>query len=223
MKYSLDPGPIERYAVRILFILRFCHDQKDKNIQLSMFEPNEFTYSINSETKLQKIDFWVRYPDHLAAALIKGCEPGGKQGHRRSEVKDFVRQIFLDEEPTIRWVPMLKYLRGAYEPLDEVLSFLSSRQLAYRRNIEKGHRTRFFLTPKGNNSVSQMIRECPETEWYMRRSMLINSFFEHLNGFEIREMQYLEKNYLNTPPLKMIEQVESEVRSRFERLFGETL
>ena len=41
MSYSLDPGPIERYAVRILFILKFCGEGKDLGQQLSLFEdPN---------------------------------------------------------------------------------------------------------------------------------------------------------------------------------------
>lgn len=52
-----------RNATRIMFILYFCHDQQ-KSTQLS-FLPDEGAYYIDSETKLQKIDFWIRYPDHL--------------------------------------------------------------------------------------------------------------------------------------------------------------
>ena len=131
--------------------------------------------------------------------------------------------IFLTEEPQIRWIPMLKYLRGAYEPLDDVMAFLSSRRLASRKVFEKGHRTRYYLTLKGSQAVSDILVACEEASWYAERCKLINSFFEHLNGFEIREMQYLEGSYANTPTLKVIEQVEREVRNRFQIAFGEKL
>lgn len=226
MIFSLDPGPIERYAVRILFILNFCGDGKENGQQLSLFEdPNTDQYAafIDSETKVQKIDFWLRYPDHLSAALIKGCESGGNLEKRKSEIKDVIRSIFLKEEPQIRWIPMLKYLRGAYEPLDDVMAFLSSRRLASRKVLEKGHRIKYYLTNKGSQAVKEILQWCEESSWYAERCQLINSFFEHLNGFEIREMQYLEGNYANTPMLKMIEQIDHEVRNRFEITFGEPL
>jgi len=63
--------PIERQAVRILFILYFCRD--NQVMTLPMFD--DYLCVIESETKLQKIDFWIRYPDHLANALLMGCEP----------------------------------------------------------------------------------------------------------------------------------------------------
>jgi len=226
MTYSLDPGPIERYAVRILFILKFCGDRKENAQQLTFFDDSDFdqyTAFIDSETKVQKIDFWLRYPDHLSAALLKGCESGGKLVKRKSEIRDVIRGIFQREEPQIRWIPMLKYLRGAYEPLDDVMVFLISRRLANRKLLEKGHRIRYYLTIKGSQTVTDILQACEEASWYAERCQLINSFFEHLNGFEIREMQYLEGNYANTPTLKMIEQIDYEVRNRFEITFGEPL
>jgi hypothetical protein len=212
---------IERYAVRILFILYFC---SDRQTSLPLFN-DDYACVIDAESKLQKIDFWLRYPDHLAAALIRGCEPDGNLTliKRKDKVKQVVRHIFREREPILRWVPMRKYLRGAYEPLDNVMGFLSSRSLAYRRIVERKHRTRYFLTHKGTDAVAKMLKECQETQWYAERCELINSFFGHLNGFEIRKLQYLEGNYATTPYSKMIGHVEVEVRQRFEKLFGEAL
>jgi hypothetical protein len=212
---------IERHAVRILVILFYCSD----NDAIPLF--GDYTHVINSEGKLQKIDFWLRYPDHLAAALLRGCESEGVGKlnllDQSDKIKETVRRIFHELEPVLRWIPMRKYLRGAYEPLDEVMVFLTSRWLAYRRIAEKRHRTRYFLTRKGYTAVERMLSECEETHWYKERCKLINSFFGHLNSFEIRKLQYLEGEYANTPYSQMIDRVDSEVRQRFKRLFGEVL
>lgn len=221
MRVSTVQDPIERHAVRILFIIYFCNDHPHETFP--MFD--DYTHIIDAEGKLQKIDFWIRYPDHLAAALLRGCEPEGGQPliNCTDEVKQIVRRIFNEREPVLRWIPMRRYLRGAYEPLDDVMSFLTSRWLAYRRITERGHRTRYFLTRKGCDAVERMLKECLETQWYMERCKLVNSFFGHLNSFEIRKLQYLEGDYAATPYSKMIAPVESEVRQRFEKLFGEAL
>lgn len=222
MSISLYPNDsLIRRAVRILFVLYFCNDSSG---QMSMFDEN---LSIESESKLQKIEFWIRYPDHLAVALLRGCEMEGFGSQhllsQKDEVKEIVLKIFRDQEPHLRWVPMLKYLRGAYEPLDDVMCFLSSRSLAYSRVVEGGKRVRYLLMPKGSDAVKKLLRECEETKWYEDRCKLINSFFGHLSGFEIRKLQYLEETYANAHAQKMIARVEAEVYRRFEKVFGEPL
>lgn len=225
MKVSISPQSLERYAVRILFILYFCKDfPPSRVVQLQLpFDSSDDAWWIDSETKLQKIDFWIRYPDHLAAALLTGVETDGNLAYRRDDVKQIIRQIFQNQEPTLRWVPMYRYLHGAYEPLDKVMIYLTSRSLAYRRIEERGHRTKYYLPKKGQAAVEAMLRECPETSWYATRCQLINSYFEHLNGFEIRKLQYLHGSYAETPYMATIEKVEAEVYSRFDVVFGEPL
>jgi len=218
----MDLTLIERDAVRILFILYYCGE---KNFQLAFEEAGRHTHSRSmvSETKLQKLDFWLRYPDHLAAALLHQCTTGSDLGKRKDEIKEFVRQIFQNEEPILRWIPMRKYIRGAYEPLDRVMAFLSCRELAYRRVLEWGHATRYFLTNKGTDAVENLQRECEESLWYAQRCKCINSFFGHLKGYEIRDQQYLEDEYRLTPNLETIVRIEPLVRQRFQYLFGEPL
>lgn len=211
--------PIERQAVRILFILYFCSDSQDE--QIPMFE--DYTRYVDSELKLQKLDFWIRYPDHLAAALIHGCQTGEHLVERSEEVKRVVRDIVNNQEPRLRWVPMRKYLRGAYEPLDELMCFLTSRWLAYRRMIEKKHRTCYYLTRKGHDTIELMLQECHETLWYAGRCQLINSFYGHLNGFELRNIQYLVDEYANTRYRQFISSIEEKVCQQFDAVFGEPL
>ncbi len=140
---------IERDAVRILFILFYCGRERS---QLSLFDNNDYAHSIDSESKLQKFDFWLRYPDHFAAALLYGCETGDLTKDA-DEIKQVIRIMFNTQEPAIRWTSMRKYLRGAYEPLDEVMALLSSLNLAYKRILSWGHCSYYFLTPKGYVSV----------------------------------------------------------------------
>lgn len=118
---------------------------------------------------------------------------------------------------------MRKYLHGAYEPLDKVMTFLSSRKLASRKVVEWGHRTRYFLTSKGCSVVEGLLKECEESQWYKERCQLIQSFFRHLNGFDLRNRQYLEKDYADTPNLETIDRIETIVEQRFFQLYGETL
>jgi hypothetical protein len=211
---------IERDSVRIMFILYFCCDDQ---LPLPGEHEEVYTRSIDSESKLQKIDFWIRYPDHLAAALLYGCEAGGSLERRKEEIKQIICHIFHEGEPTLRWIPMRKYLHGAYEPLDDVMNYLSSRMLAFRRVVEWGHRTRYYLTLKGCDVVEGLLKECPESIWYQERCRLIQSFFKHLKGFDLRNLQYLEKNYANTPNSEIIDRIEAIVRQRFFQLYGERL
>lgn len=219
MKYPANEDPIVRHAVRIMFILYYCHDQGQE--QLSFF--NDFAFMIESESKIQKLDFWIRYPDHLAMALIRGCDPEGERMliTKAEEIKNFVRQIIKSREPSFRWVPMHRYLRGAYEALDNVMAFLSSRNLAYSRLDRR--QTHYYLTLKGSDTVKKMIEECDEVHWYVERCKLIRKFLGHLNGFNMRNMQYLEREYANTPYYKIVERNEAAVRELFERVFGEKI
>ena len=223
MKVSQSPQAFIRSVVRILFILYFCKDfPSGKPRQMPLFSDTEDLWWIDSETKLQKIDFWIRYPDHLAAALLDGVE-AGTLTRRKDEIKYFIRRVFHDQEPVLRWVPMHKYLHGAYEPLEKVMVYLTSRSLVYKRMEEAGHRIRYYLPLKGRKVVEAMLKECPETDWYARRCQLINSYFDHLSGFEIRELQYLHEIYAATPYMTTIDKIEAEVYDRFQAVFGEAL
>jgi hypothetical protein len=214
-----DHEPIERQVIRVLFILYFCSDTQGKQLQMFV----DYTHAMYTEGKLQKFDFWVRYPDHLAAALIEGCKPQGELTDQRDEVKAIVRTIFRDQEPVLRWVPMRRFLRGAYEPLDDLMAYLTSRWLAYRRIAEKRHRTEYFLTPKGRDIVERLLAECPETVWYAERCKLLNSFYGHLTAFEVRKLQYLVEEYGDTPYWQIIRRIESKVQRLFADVFGEPL
>jgi hypothetical protein len=66
---------------------------------------------VETEVKLQKIDFWVRNPDYLAAALLQDYESS-----REPYLLELAGLILDSEEPEVRRYPMLRHLFGAYEP-----------------------------------------------------------------------------------------------------------
>lgn len=185
--------------------------------------PHEDAYSIDSESKLQKFDFWLRYPDYLAAALLKQAKSGAISSKCHDEVKHIIRDIFSEGEPELRWIPMRKYLRGAYEPLDELFSYLSCRKLAYKRVTGWGHCSKYFLTEKGCQAVEGLLQTCPESAWYADRCQLLQRFFGHLTGHEIRAIQYREYEYSTASYKDLIPRIEEKVRENFEAFFGEAL
>jgi hypothetical protein len=210
--------PIERQAVRILFILRFCGEE----IPPSLFEQSG-SYQIDSETKLQKIQFWVRYPDYLAYALLEVCDTP-KYIQRRDEIKNIVKKFFRDREPELRTVPMLRHLRGAWESVDRVVTYLVSRDLVRQVRYEYGQSgTRFKLVNEGIMVVQSLLDECPETHWYAERCRLINSFWGHLSGHKLGVTQHSNEIYHNTPIAEIIRPIQQEVRQKFFEVFKEQL
>ncbi len=79
---------------------------------------------LRSQSRLQALDFWIRYPDYLAAELLKEFEKTASKADLA-----LARRIFDDREPDLRRVPMIRYHFGAFEPLHNPLSILRSRGL----------------------------------------------------------------------------------------------
>jgi hypothetical protein len=206
-------------AVRLLCILEFC----GKAIhQHSLFDEEYDTRVIESQIKLQKIHFWLRYPDHLAAALMYCCKPGGGLFDKSSEIMEIVRSIVSNREPELRLSPMLRYFYGAYEPLDTPFSFLHSRRLAHSHSSSKS-RTDYYLTAKGSDAIQKLVKEYPASHWYCERCQLICRFFGKLPGEDVRRRQYLEDSYRQTPHLTYILSISHELPERFRSTFGEEL
>lgn len=212
---------IERQAVRILFIIRFCGEETAPSLPLPFADL--FDYWIESEIKLQKVEFWVRYPDYLADALLDVCS-SPKTAHRRADIMGIVYKIFEDREPIVRTVPMQRLWYGAYESLDRVMSFLISRRLVKGRQQEHGHHsTAFFLTSRGSELVQRLLDECPETQWYANRCTLIREFWGHLSGSKLGKIQHNNPIYHQTQIAGLIRSIEPEVRKKYRDLFGEEL
>jgi len=133
-----------RDALRVLFIIRAGGTPPEPPMQnvVSIFR---------GEARLHAFDFWIRNPDYLAAELLDLFEAS-----RNGAYLTAVEAIFVNEEPDLRRMPMIRYFFGAFDRLDDSLSLLRSRELIQitgLKHSQKVQETDFLLTEKGNNSV----------------------------------------------------------------------
>jgi hypothetical protein len=92
---------------------------------------------LDSQKRLSALHFWMRNPDHLVAALLLKVEEGDR------DLLAVVQRILDEREPELRRVPMQKYLRGAWEPVDTSMAVLVTNGLAYYERVraEPGDKT----------------------------------------------------------------------------------
>jgi hypothetical protein len=64
------------------------------------------------------------------------------------------------------------------------------------------------------------LQTCPESAWYADRCQLLQRFFGHLTGHEIRAIQYREYEYSTASYKDLIPRIEEKVRENFEAFFG---
>lgn len=168
---------------------------------------------VSSEKKLQKMDFWVRNPDHFAYALLEAYLEQGD-----TNLFALAKAIVDSQEPEIRRDAMLKYLYGAYEPLDTALAPLFSYGLArMKRNPETKQRM-YFLLPKGLETTERLVTELPEAQWYSERATLVGKFCQGKSGDQLAKWQYRHPSYAGAKNGETIASIAQEVRQRIVEL-----
>lgn len=200
----------QRNALRILFIL-----VKGSAPAGAEVVPG-FDNLFKGETRVQALDFWTRYPDYLADELLSLFEETGD--------RDFLNeaeQIFADEEPDLRRVPMLRRYFGAYEPLDTVLGILRSRELVLPRSrkMESGKDEHEFLVgPLARNLIARIVTEVPGLDWYDRRVALVLKVAGGRGGFPLKKRQHEQKEYHDAQIGDLIPTTAERVRRRLQHL-----
>lgn len=177
-----------------------------------------------TETKIQKIDFLLRNPDYLALELLNLAEKGLRD---KNEIKTIVEKIFQDEEPVLKRLDMEKFFFGAYEDIDDVISFLkaygfiefSSAKSTDLKTVDK----KYFVTEYAINKVENILPELPSLQWYVDRCKLIKEFFGDKTGTALRKMQYEIEQYKETSWRDYIKNIQDEVKSKYFDLYGEAL
>jgi len=208
--YIDEPTRQFRDAMRLLFILANCGEEVASPSSI-----DAAVRMISSQKQLQKMDFWVRNPDHLAHALLDAY----------SEVADakwlrYARAILGSEEPEVRRDAMTKYLFGAFEPIDTGMAPLISYGLARTIRHPQTKRQRFFLLQRGQEVAQQMEADLPEARWYSERARLVGELCRGRSGEELARMQYQQSAYANAPNGETIASIAFQVRSRLAALEG---
>ena len=141
-----EPTRQFRDALRLLFILARAGEPIGDSPPIA-----NAVRIIDSQKRLQKIDFWVRNPDHLSHALLDGYAIT-----KNAKWLRIARDILGSEEPEIRRDAMAKYLFGAYEPIDTGLAPLISYGLVQTARHPDTRRRRYFLMQRGSE-VADLI------------------------------------------------------------------
>lgn len=201
-----------QHAVRVLVLLDRCGDP------ITDADPDGFVKVIRSELRLQALDFWLRNPDYLADQVISKVAAGELAAGKYLPLA----QDLLDGlEPNLHWYPMPKWLRGAYEALDDAFSLLQSYGLAEVRRKGKPpqrHRNEFFLRPAGVAAAVELAAD-PVLSWYGRQAELVGLVAGSDKGSRLKERQYEQAEYAETQLGLRIASIAPVVRERLSTQF----
>jgi hypothetical protein len=198
-----------RDALRVLFIIRAGGTPPEPPMQnvVSIFR---------GEARLHAFDFWIRNPDYLAAELLDLFEAS-----RNGAYLTAVEAIFVNEEPDLRRMPMIRYFFGAFDRLDDSLSLLRSRELIQitgLKHSQKVQETDFLLTEKGEQFCLTCLKQAPPLSWYSERAQLVASIAENRSGSALKQKQYERASYAETAIGGIIPSIAAETAARLAQL-----
>lgn len=197
-------------AIRLLFILvngsEEFNDESDLNIK-GIFR---------GKARLYAMDFWVRYPDYFANELLQ----------KYNEVKEIkylelAEKIFENNEPDLRNVPMIRFLFGAYEKLDNTLAILVSKGLIKQSGKKTNsdiHQLDFLLYDIAFEVIIKAKDEFPILNWYQERTILINEIAGSRGGTSLKDKQYEQIQYAKTKLGGIIPSIKEDVLFKLNRL-----
>jgi len=197
-------------AIRLLFILvnaseEFC-DEFDSSIK-GIFR---------GKARLYAMDFWVRYPDYFANELLqKYLEI------KKARYLEIAETIFEDKEPDLRNIPMIRYLFGAYEKLDNTLSILVSKGLikqSGQKSNTKIDQYDYLLFEKAFEVIRDATKEFPILKWYDERTQLISEISGNKGGAALKDRQYEQIVYAKTKLGGIIPSIKEEVHIELNRI-----
>jgi hypothetical protein len=196
-------------AVRLLA----CIDAAGTPVEDGTWGPDVVAV-LHAQSRLQALDFWMRYPDYLANELLNEYEQSQDE-----ELLDQARRIFDDREPDLRRFPMIRYHFGAFEPLDDALAILRASDLVIVRRSGVPGQIRehnYLLTSKGRSSMDELAAAAPELAWYRERAKIVARVAGTTGGKALKDRQYLQREYKQTELNRVIEPITERVRARLE-------
>ena len=172
---------------------------------------------VRAQVRLQKLDFWVRYPDYLAHELMVEFEKAPDE----PRLLELAAEILDSEEPDLRRLPMLRYRFGAFEQLDDALAPLVEKGLIRKTQILDQQRVsehRYWLLERGREVADAMLTDAPALTWYVERTQLVVALVDGLGGTQLKRRQYLVRAYAETPIDSYIPPITEQARERLQQL-----
>ncbi len=183
-----QPVYLERHIARLLLVL--YHVGKPV---ASLIDGE--TRQVDSFWQLQRFDFWVREPGHLALALLDlyRVSPGNLADHL-AVLHQALARMMADDNADRHRLPVPGAPYNVFDDFDQHLSFLTSRALisdrpSFTRSRSHGHR--IILETRGVNVAWQIIESCPAYAWYRLQCETIATFFPLLEKYDLMAMTYL--------------------------------
>lgn len=206
-------------AVRLLLLI----DAAAEGVSEDTGTPEGAVGVVRTQVRVQKLDFWLRYPDYLADELLNEFD----QYPDDLGLVRLAGEILDSEEPDLRRLPMLRGRFGAFEELDTAMAVLVSRGLAVKRDRlseKRVIRHDYYLLAAGRDTARGLLTEAPSLLWYAQRTTLLVALVEGLGGTDLKARQYLQREYADTPSGSYIPPITNRVRTRLrevrERLDG---
>lgn len=172
---------------------------------------------IRAQMRLQALDFWMRNPDYLANELLSDYER-----ERDPTLLREARAIFDANEPDLRRFPMVRYLFGAFEPLDDALALLRAHDFVrvHREGVPGEHVREhvYVLTAQGRSAMEKLSSLAPELGWYPERARLVVRVAGGAGGKALKDRQYLQREYAETAQGKVIAPITERVRKRLSAI-----
>lgn len=204
-----------RDKLRIFLIIYFFSDKHNQD------ENTDYVRLLKGETKIQKIDFLIRYPSYLCFELMNLTNVD------TLEVKTIVKSIFDSNEPEIRRIDMQRFFFGAWESIDDIIAFLDSHGLikffSRKSSNDRVIAKEYYITQLGSEKIERGLKELPLIHWYKERCKLISKYFGDLSGTELRVSQYNHPEYATTPIGQYIKDIEGRTRELFTQKYSEPL
>ncbi|RKS68242.1 hypothetical protein BZB76_6496 [Actinomadura pelletieri DSM 43383] len=179
--------------------------------------PSTAVRAIQSQRKLQKLDFLIRNPDYLADLIISRWQDGCLPPERLLDA----RAVFKEREPELHTYRMLRNDHGAYEALDNALSMLRHLGLiAVRRagsvSDERVRRRDYFLLQTGADQAQRLREDEEVLAWYDQQTAYVAAAVTGMTGAQLKQQQYGQPEYAATPVHQMIGGITERVRERLD-------
>lgn len=207
-----------RDRLRIIIILYTCCDRLDHH--------KKDHYGIfRGEIKIQALDFLLRYPDFLSMELMSLIDEGAAVD--QSEIREIIHQIYQQKEPEIRVEEMEKFFNGAYESIDEVISFHVGVGFLHheskRRTDGKNYDKQYYITNDCVTRIEEHLKEIAAVKWYFERCELLKRYFNHFSGTELKSRQYRYTEYSGVSYKSYIKNINGRVNAAYFQHFKRQL
>src|SRR5687767_6725861 len=108
----------ERHLARLLIVMYYCGQPVNSLIDGE-------TRKIDSISRLQYFDFWVREPGHLALALLRSFASSfDRIDETNPNVREAIERMMTDEQADVRRIKLPHGMHHLLEDLDLTLSYL---------------------------------------------------------------------------------------------------